>query len=311
MNSNDELFHRIEACPLCGSGSHRVVRTEANNFPQDDPFYDPYRREPVRLRRCRDCQFACVEEWPANPEFYRHLYGFCYRWEDELRNHGKGPIFRQARRCILEHKSGGTLLDVGAAMGSFMLFMSDCFQVSGVEIHPGPVEYGRSQGLDIRCGAFMDTEFPVESFDVISFIDVLEHLPKPAEVLAKARRLLKPGGLIFIKVPNYRAQIAKQDFLNRTRLSPLGIMANYAHINHFSPEVLARHLEGHGFRVLKAGFTPSLIHPPMKRLPSFQRLRNAGENLVRRSVTALMNALANLTGLPTGFNLFVLARKSG
>ncbi len=48
----------------------------------------------------------------------------------------------------------------------------------------------------------------------------------------------------------------------------------------------------------------------MKHLSSLQRLRNAGENLVRRSVTALMNALANLTGLPTGFNLFVLVRKS-
>ena len=74
---------------------------------------------------------------------------------------------------------------------------------TGIDLNPSAVEFGRSRGLDLRAVAIEDTTFDAGSFDAVSLFDVLEHLLDPLSTLRACTRLLRPGGIVFLYVPNY------------------------------------------------------------------------------------------------------------
>jgi methionine biosynthesis protein MetW len=101
--------------------------------------------------------------------------------------------------------SGVRVLDVGCGTGSVTLIANrlKSNEVLGLEPDEQRAERCRSRGINTVCGE-LDDAFSVRHglFDVVVFADVLEHLPSPAEVLARAIRVLKPDGLVLISVPN-------------------------------------------------------------------------------------------------------------
>lgn len=97
----------------------------------------------------------------------------------------------------------GRMLDVGCGSGAYIAELARRgWEVAGVEPSAAAAEIGRKNGIDITPGSIHDLSFPPEHFDLIRFNHSFEHIPDPAEVLAAARRLLKPGGALFIGVPN-------------------------------------------------------------------------------------------------------------
>lgn len=99
----------------------------------------------------------------------------------------------------------GTLLDVGCGPGSFLHgAMSRGWQAHGIESSQSQVEYCLAHG---KSATFV-ADFPQmpdddRRFDVVTFNHVLEHVPSPTTYLRKAFSLLKPGGKVFIAVPNF------------------------------------------------------------------------------------------------------------
>ncbi len=63
--------------------------------------------------------------------------------------------------------------------------------------------------LDIRYGKLEKIKFPADSFDVITMWDVLEHLQNPKEALIEARRILKPDGILVLRLPNINSWDAR------------------------------------------------------------------------------------------------------
>jgi SAM-dependent methyltransferase len=303
-------YRWIDQCPLCRTGHYDVIRTEENVFGASDTAYvKMYEKPPVNLRRCKGCGFAFTERIPDDPEYYRQIYAYGYDYEYEYHHNAKDVAFHQARRQILKHVQNGRLLDIGAANGYLMKFFSDVFQPQGVEISAGPAQFARGKGWHVDIGLYQDIELPENTFNVITMIDVLEHLPEPGQILEKNFRLLKPGGVMFIKVPNYTSQIAKQDFLQKIGSTREGIMANFCHINHFTPDSLSGHLKKLGFDVVARGYTPVSIHIPRPNATFVQRLKAKVSNAIRLFFTWVCNTIASLTGAPLGFNFYVLARK--
>jgi SAM-dependent methyltransferase len=114
------------------------------------------------------------------------------------------------RRKWVEHFSrrpSGSILDVGCATGLFLHEMTLAgWQVAGVEPIAAAAEYARTQlGLNVFQGWLSDAPYPGESFDVITFWDVLEHTFSPSAELTHAARLLRPGGLVTINIPNWHS----------------------------------------------------------------------------------------------------------
>jgi 2-polyprenyl-3-methyl-5-hydroxy-6-metoxy-1,4-benzoquinol methylase len=304
----DVPLRRLERCPLCESADARVVRTESHSFPPE-AFFEPYTRRSVHLRRCGACDFVFVDELPTDPRFFEHIYASSADWDAELHHHGKRAIHADIKRRLLENGASGRLLDVGAFNGSLLHEFSDAFEVHGVEIGSAASADARSRGLDVRTGAFGTVDLgDLTPFDVVTFVDVLEHLPDPGRMISSAAEVLRQGGLLLIKVPHYRAQASKQDLLRRALLSTEGVAPNYVHINHFSPGSLGRCLEQRGFSVIElvgARAEEWNLEVPMEKQ---RRMRRRLANLARRATTAALNALM-VAGVPVALNLQALARK--
>ncbi len=113
---------------------------------------------------------------------------------------------------------GKKLLEIGSGYGISLALMLQKFQVDAVGVEPASQGFSESfvcskavleaNQLDVSriidaCGE--NLPFADASFDVVYSNNVLEHTTSPEEVLSEALRVLKPGGTLYIEVPNYLA----------------------------------------------------------------------------------------------------------
>jgi SAM-dependent methyltransferase len=63
--------------------------------------------------------------------------------------------------------------------------------------------------MDLQVGNFTSTEFPPQSFDVITFWDSLASIPDQVNTVRRAAALLAPGGLLFVSVPDTSSVAAR------------------------------------------------------------------------------------------------------
>jgi 2-polyprenyl-3-methyl-5-hydroxy-6-metoxy-1,4-benzoquinol methylase len=102
-------------------------------------------------------------------------------------------------------KPGGKILDVGCGRGEFLTKLKETgFDVYGVEPSISIASIIREQlKIPVAVSMYEESLFLPNSFDVITFIQVLEHLENPMETLAVAYKHLKVNGLLVINVPSF------------------------------------------------------------------------------------------------------------
>jgi len=110
-------------------------------------------------------------------------------------------------RCIdyFGEVKGKTLFDVGFGYGQLLLFFkSKGFFVSGLEPAPEGVEYVRKHGVEVHQAGIEElSNISSKRFDIVTIINVLEHLRNPADVLIEIKKnILKNNGLLVIDVAN-------------------------------------------------------------------------------------------------------------
>jgi SAM-dependent methyltransferase len=132
------------------------------------------------------------------------------------------------------------LLDIGCGNGSFLSAWSRLipgWSLCGTEV-------GEKYKAQIESIPGVERLFTGDiagiagSFDVISLIHVLEHIPHPVAFLERLRNKLKPDGLLFVEVPDCRQNCF------------MLLVAD--HCSHFSPNLLAGVVKAAGFDVLHA-----------------------------------------------------------
>jgi len=211
------------------------------------------------LIACERCAFRHIVPIPSDREL-REVYREAYYTEDKplyLREHEEDlewwrMCFRErfalfeehldpTRRRVLEVGSGpGTFLEVGQARG---------WQAVGVEPSRRAAAYARERGLDVLEHFFDDALLDrLARFDVVHLSDVLEHVPDPEAVIRRARRVLDPGGLLAVVVPNdYNAV---QRALREQQGYAAWWVAPPHHINYFDFASLGGLLERCGLEIV-------------------------------------------------------------
>lgn len=140
--------------------------------------------------------------------------------------------------------SGRRLLDFGSGPGGFVRLADEAgWEATALEMNQASSEQLAAEGYQVIVKHLELSDLPPRSFDLISFWEVLEHLPDPRSVLLEARRLLRPGGLMLIMVPNAGSLVTR---LLHDKSNTFG---GHSHLNHFHVPSLTRLLESANLRL--------------------------------------------------------------
>lgn len=234
------------ACPLC-----------------DAPAPSLHCRLPrFAVYRCADCTLRFRYPLPTRDELTTMYEDDRYHASVYFENAHAGyderspeiRIYRRALRDLGALAHPGRLLDVGCATGVFLdLARGAGWRVQGVELSSRHAASARTEfALDVWEGDFLEAPFPAGAFDVITMWDFLEHVLDPHAVLAKARELLAPGGVLLVFTIDTASLFNRVgDLIDRTVGAGrvLELLYDFRHNYYFTGTALARLLSRSGFRV--------------------------------------------------------------
>jgi 2-polyprenyl-3-methyl-5-hydroxy-6-metoxy-1,4-benzoquinol methylase len=113
------------------------------------------------------------------------------------------PHWEEMLKVIQKSKSGGRLLDVGCAYGLLVNAASKCFESYGIDISRFAVNKSKEYCKEsISRASAVNLPFKDESFDVITLVDTLEHIPNFDDCLKDIVRVLRKGGILLLQLPN-------------------------------------------------------------------------------------------------------------
>lgn len=188
---------------------------------------------------CTSCGLVQLAELPANPgDFYKG-----YRIHS-----GDSSIYRALRELTIGHcylkkpGHGKSLLDVGCGNGFYLKEMQKLgWETTGYEFDSTYArELGAQLGLEVIAG---ETALRAQTarFDLVTFNFSFEHLDKPLDFLDLATGCLRPGGEIYISVPNIESREARLFADRWFHLDPP------RHISFFTKSLLHDHLQHRGY----------------------------------------------------------------
>lgn len=162
------------------------------------------------LVECRACGMRFLAVQPA-PEALAELYSASYFVSDYRCGRSDAPYsnesaFRAEDEGLLAEFARlgppGRLLEVGSAGGWLLKHAIERgWRAQGVELSEAGVTHARALGLEVAHGDLAAAALPAAAFDLVYMGDVLEHVPDCRAVLAEVRRVLRPGGHLYMRGP--------------------------------------------------------------------------------------------------------------
>jgi SAM-dependent methyltransferase len=161
------------------------------------------------LRQCADCGFAFLLGPPGSlhdrpPGAGGEAIPARRDWLARIRLR---PVLRTIARW--HQGSPGRVLDVGCGLGDLIRLLDVCgWEVCGCDPADDARRVcGEEFGERFRPGDVSEAEFDDATFDVVVLNFSLEHVPRPRETMECVARLLRPGGVTVVRVPNFEAAL--------------------------------------------------------------------------------------------------------
>lgn len=120
------------------------------------------------------------------------------------RRAGDKPVLNRSRVRLLQRwLPSGRVLEIGTGLGAFAHRLAERYDVLGMDLDPVVVARAfRGSKVNGVVGSAYELPVSDRSIDAVVLFDVLEHLAETDRALAELRRVLKPGGLVLMSVPN-------------------------------------------------------------------------------------------------------------
>lgn len=252
-------------CPLCNGNRYRKIATEWGV---------------LGIVKCRDCGLIYVNPRLKEPE--KIYWGSKERYikEAELIFEGKKMSHRDVNyltdlKKIEKIKPTGNFLDIGTNMGMFLRNARNRgWKLFGIEPSPALSEIAREKfGLNIFTGFLHENKFSDNFFDIVTMTDVFEHITRPQEMLKDVHKIIKPNGLLFIKVPYANFTLLKCSLYKKV-LHKFSfrqdifrdIFDSREHIVHYTKETIIKMLDKGGFKVDFVGIDRPVQTPTWRTL---------------------------------------------
>ena len=245
--SDPTRWNHLSSCPLCGTTAFRNLPL-ARDWHYGNPGL-------FQIVECEGCRLYFLNPMPtleylatAYPQDY-YAYGAPTVGgplsSSGLRNAIKRLfLYNPGRVRYPAFPQSGTMLDIGCGSGGFLAEMkARGWDARGVELDATAASRGREAGLDIFAGTIEAAHYPSASFDYVRSRHSFEHIHNSREVLREIRRITKPGGALFIEIPNAASLTA------RIFRGYWWYLCPPVHTFGYSPATLSTLLTQEGFRV--------------------------------------------------------------
>jgi len=177
------------------------------------------------------------------------------------------------------------ILDVGCGTGANLLMLSKYGDAEGVDVSEDALAFCRERGLgNVKLGAAEDLPYDDGTFDLVTALDVVEHLDDDLAGLREMRRVLRPGGRVLLFVPTFMFLWGLQDDVSN-------------HRRRYRMPELQRVLEQAGFEVERTTYANITFFMPilaMRKLMRMTGIKAESENNI--NVSALNGVLARMLG---------------
>jgi SAM-dependent methyltransferase len=277
----------VKACPVCGERTaHKTV-------------FEKWGHPILCCRGCGLTSAGVSKQFDPSAIYTRDYFQGKARdgYADYL---GSENVLRREFRYSLAHLRRyvpkGRLLEIGCAYGFFLMEAGRYYRSIGIDASQDAIDFARSRGLDAHQG-IVDADFLRRTgpFDAVVMLDVIEHLPDPADVLAAVSDAMTQGGCLLITTGDWGSLMARLAGRHWRLMTPP------QHLYFFSPHTLAALLEKVGLQLVDC-------RKPWKIVPLGLAMYQAACCIgVKPPIPSLMNRL----GIP--LNLFdtmrVIARK--
>lgn len=263
-------------CPICGGAEHRVV--------YDMTAPGPPGSIPGLIVRCQGCPMWFKAGFP--PEAITSAYGDEYGEDVAELGYMSSDTTRAFFRRSLERVAGEggsrpRLLDIGSGTGALLEVAGAMgFDAEGIDLCRPNVERAAARGLRVRQGdaAALDLD---GRFDVVTMMDIVEHVVDPVGLLRAVRRALVPGGRLVVYTPNHRAAVVLvARLLARAGVvHPAQEIFGRNHVCFFDDRTLALGLERAGLTLEAMKLTP---YDPRRPGAPISLVNLAGVTLIER-----------------------------
>lgn len=234
-----------DSCPVCGSKNILPVLS-VKDFTVSGEIFEVW--------ECKSCTLRFTQNIPEFEEMTPYYKSENYISHSETKAGIINRLYHQVRKRTLRKKRrliegftgmrSGNILDIGSGTGAFLSEMKKKWKVTGLE----PEESARQKaselyGLEVAESSALFS-MKTGTFDAITMWHVLEHVHDMHSYISQIKALLKPGGKLFIAVPNYTSY--DEEVYHK-------YWAAYdvpRHLYHFSPFSMKELLSLHGLKII-------------------------------------------------------------
>lgn len=199
--SGDNLYAWVDQeCPICEMAPARFLGRRGGAAHRQGLGVE------CKVWKCHRCGLIFPNPMPVPADGLNQHYAV--EPDEFFRQHDSRDKLASARYLLAQAEKNlggsGRLLDIGSGRGELL-----CQAVragwEAVGIEPSPTFANRAiseLGVEVRREPVDHCGFPSASFDAVILAAVLEHLYNPDEVIKEVARILRPGGILFVDVPN-------------------------------------------------------------------------------------------------------------
>ena len=244
-------------------------------------------------------------------EMQSHHYPILYQVEERHWWYvGRRRIIRSLveKICSTLNNSNPRILDVGCGTGANLKMLAEHGRAEGVDISQQAVDFCHERGLEsVKLGAAEDLPYEDDSFDLVTALDVVEHLDDDVAGLREMRRVLRADGRLLLFVPAFMFLWGVQDDISH-------------HRRRYTIDQLKRVMGEAGFEVERASyvnlsfFTPILIGRLLMR--AFRIRPESENNITIGSLNGILGKLLGAESLalkhlnfPFGVSIICVARR--
>lgn len=206
-----------------------------------------------------------------------------------------------------------SVLEVGSGQGAFIeRVQQQCkIEIQGIELNPNAVRMAQAKHLPVVLQDITEmVQDKAECFDAICAFQVLEHLSQPQEFLQLMLKLLRPGGLLLISVPNGHSFMrhAQEDILN---MPPHHVTQWNANSLRYLSEIFPLHIKQIKKEPLASYHVDFYIDILLDRLKQRGGLNGVTFRLAHRGLKPLLQRFPRLRRFIVGHTIYACFQKYG